>query len=136
MLPVPNYLADNQKVIDAFGYWPSFHDSPVTRFEVIGDEIFFELKAWEMTNKTDSDGYFILTKRHDIGFRFCDIISKNLEDFIPENIIDLLGFSSSEEFDKQGVFTVDLDSAMGSDLCGKFAAKLGEVTFVRPDSRN
>lgn len=131
MLEVPSYIKNYQKVIDAFGYWPDFHDSPVTRFEVVDDMIYLEAKAWETTDQIDDRGYLVLTKIHIIEFRFDAIISKELDSFQPDNIFDRLGFSTEEEFSKLGVFTVDLDSAMGGDLCGKFMAERGEVTFVK-----
>jgi hypothetical protein len=136
MLPVPTYLKNYQSVLDAFGYWPSFHDSPVTRFEVSDDTIHLELRAWEMTNQTDKNGYFIQTKHHEIGFRFKQIVSTSIDNFLPDNMFDLLGFTPLEDFERDRFFTVDLDSVLGSDLCGEFCAKVGEVTFSKPYSPN
>lgn len=132
MQRVPRYLKGFQTIIDAYGYWPTFHDSPVFLFQADSDIIILEVEAWEMTSEVDDRGYFVLTKQHEIGFRFSDIMASELTDFIPENILSELVFSTEEEYLMQGFFSVELDSAMGSDLCGRFQAKSGEVTFIRP----
>jgi hypothetical protein len=131
MQRVPRYLKNFQTVIDAYGYWPTFHDSPVFRFQVDSDIIILEVEAWEMTSEVDDRGFFILTKKHQIGFRFSDITAPELSDFIPENILSELIFSTEEEYLTDGYFCVELESAIGSDLCGRFRAKSGEVTFIR-----
>ena len=84
-----------------------------------------------MTDEVDDQGYFKLIKRHTVGFEFTDIVSTDLEQFIPENILFELEFSTEEERQGQGFFRVALDSAMGSDLCGAFRARAGSVSFVR-----
>ncbi len=132
MIETPTYLRNFERVVDAYGYWPSFHDSPVLRFSHDNNSIELEVEAWEMTSETDHEGYFKLVKKHRIGFRFSDVTSAELDDFIPDNILFGLGFSSIAERDSNGHFFVDLDSAMGGDLCGRFTAESGEVIEVTP----
>lgn len=129
---VPSYLAGHASVVAAFGYWPSFHDAPVLHFNQTSAFIELSIETWEMSSEVDPHGYFVLTKRHQIGFRFSEIVTTELSAFIPENILSELSFSSLADFDANGQFLVKLDSAMGSDLEGAFTAKNGEVTFVRP----
>jgi hypothetical protein len=130
MQQVPRYIRNFQSVIDAFGYWPSFHDSPVLRFHADSKSIELEVEAWEMTSELDERGYFRRHKKHHIGFRFSGLVSTELADFIPDNILFELAFSSNEDCRSQGFFRVELDSAMGSDLCGQFSATEGEITFI------
>jgi len=132
MPSAPTYLQNFQSVIDAFGYWPDFHDAPVLGFRVAPNLIELEIEGWEMTNEVDAQGFYILTKRHVIGFEFREIVSTELEQFIPENILFELSFSTEDFQRSHSCFTVGLDSAMGSDLCGQFTAKLGAVSYVRP----
>lgn len=132
MRETPSYISGFESVVAAFGYWPSFHDSPVLTFKRTSEFVELQVEAWEMTSEVDSRGYFVLTKRHEIGFRFAGISSAELDDFIPDNILFELGFSPVAHFQSTGQFQVDLDSAMGGDLCGRFTATSGEVTFVRP----
>ncbi len=132
MLTIPTYLKDHQAVIDAFGYWPSFHDAPVRDWRLSADSAFLELETWEMTSEVDDKGYFVLTKRHFIGFEFADFVTTDFRSFGSDNILFELGFSSAEDFKSTGSFSVELDSAMGSDRCGSFRARSGAVQFVRP----
>jgi hypothetical protein len=136
MIEPPNYIAGFEKVVAAFGYWPGFHDAPVFSFEFNDDHIDLQLEAWEATPEVDANGFFVLAKQHEIGFRFSRIVSASLDDFIAGNILFGLTFSSASDFALKGSFDVELDSAMGSDMCGKFTACCGEITFVRPTSKS
>lgn len=131
MREAPNYISGFESVVAAFGYWPSFHDSPVLKFSRTTEFVELQVEAWEMTSEVDSRGYFVLIKRHEIGFRFAGISSAELDDFTPDNILFELGFSPIAHFQSTGQFHVNLDSAMGGDLCGRFAATSGAVTFIR-----
>ena len=87
MSSVPTYLRNHQAVIDAFGYWPEFHDSPVLSFRADAESIILELEAWEMTDEVDAQGYFKLTKRHAVGLEFHDIVSIDLEQFAQRHLL-------------------------------------------------
>ena len=45
MPSVPTYLRNHQAVINAFGYWPDFHDSPVLSFRADAESIILGLAA-------------------------------------------------------------------------------------------
>ncbi|MDB6067867.1 MAG: hypothetical protein JWR26_4075 [Pedosphaera sp.] len=133
MIPAPTYLRNNEAVIKAFGYWPSFHDAPVLDFRYskeAGGEAAFTLHGWKMTGVVDDRGYHEMSKHHLVRFSFRDISDEDLSSFIPENILFDLGFSGQEEFAAAGKFKVDLNSAMGSDVGGSFFARTGEVLDV------
>ncbi len=93
------------------------------------------LHGWETTPEVDERGYFKLSKHHLVRFAFHGISDADLDHFICGNILFQLGFSSPEEFAAAGRFSVDLDSAMGGDLCGSFSAAAGEVLEVTPCDR-
>lgn len=131
---MPNFLGNADAVIAAFGYWPIFHDAPVLRWEVGDDCIELDLETWEMTSETDERGSIILTKKHQIGFRFTGITHPYLDDFTADNILFSLQFVQTQPASSESSFTVELDSAMGCDRDGRFTAQHGEVTFVRPCS--
>ena len=130
----PTYLRNHEAVTRVFGYWPSFHDSPVLSFQRQPDQatIEFGLHVFESSGKSDAKGYHILQKHHIVRFLFTGITHTDLEHLIPENILFDLGFSPTSEFEAAGHFTVTLDSAMGSDLCGSFVATSGDVISVLP----
>ncbi len=136
MTPAPPYLRNTEAVVKAFGYWPSFHDAPVVAFHYDRGghrAVEFTLHGWEITPEVDERGFFKLTKHHLVQFAFREISDADLERFTSMgNILLGLGFSTPEEFEASGKFRVDLDSAMGRDLCGSFFARIGEVVAVAP----
>ncbi len=70
------------------------------------DSIFLEVEVWEMSDGTDTQGFLKLTKRHIVEFEFHDIVSTDLEQFTPENILFELEFSSNQQRQEQGFFKV------------------------------
>ena len=136
MTPTPPYLQNTGPVAKAFGYWPRFHDAPVVAFHYDrGGQgaVEFTLHGWEMTKDVDEWGFFKLIKHHLVRFAFHGITDPDLDGFTSMgNILFGLGFSSAEEFAPTGKLSVNLDSAMGGDLCGSFSARSGEVLEIVP----
>ncbi len=87
-----------------------------------------------MGSEVDSSGYFILSKRHEIEFSFSGIAFTELDGFLAGNILYELAFSPAALYQSEGQFQVELDSAMGGELSGKFSARSGGVAFIRPVS--
>ena len=135
MIPTPTYLRNTEAVLEAFGYWPSFHDARVVHFRYSDagpGTVDLTLHASEMTSEVDGRGYFRLTKHHLVQFAFHGLSEVDLERFLADNILYELRFSSPEDFATSAKFRVDLESAMGSELNGSFSARTGEVGEVRP----
>ena len=119
-------------VVEKFGYWPRFHDSPVVEFKYDPEgegKVELALICWEMTSEVDNRGYFKLSKKHRIRFLFKGITAANLGQFSPDNILYELGFPDAD-ISETGSFKVELDSAMGGELCGDFRARQGEVVEI------
>ena len=140
MISAPTYLENYRAVVDAFGYWPSFHDAPVLEFvlsEDRGRRIELMLHGWEMTREVDEAGFYKTIKHHRVRFAFTGVFEENLEDFATESILDALVFSPVGDFERTGAFSVLLDSALGCDVSGSFSATAGvvmEVAAGAPDS--
>jgi hypothetical protein len=135
MTPVPSYLRNHDAVIKAFGYWPSFHDAPVIAFHYAQEptsEVDLTLHTWEMTPEVDARGYFKLIKHHLVRFTFGVISDTDFDQFLPNNVLFGLKFSTPAEFQAAAKFRVSLDSAMDGDLSGSFSARTGEVLEVTP----
>ena len=49
----------SSKIENWFGYFPSFHDWNIATLKFAEDKCVVEFDAFHMTNKTNSDGYFI-----------------------------------------------------------------------------
>ena len=133
MIPAPAYLQGAERVLRAFGYWPSFHDASLCEFvhatEGAGS-IELALHVFEMTCELDDAGYFRLKKHHLVRFRFNGISDAAIDRMIAENVLFELGFSRVVAPGDR--FKVTLDSAMGSDCGGHFYATAGEVVEVTP----
>ena len=133
MNQAPLYLENSASLVMAFGYWPWFHDANVKLFaysEKEDGEIRLTMHGWEMSGEIDEYGHIRLSKHHLVRFVFLGITDPDLSQFIPQNILFHLGFSSPEQFADEGRFKVDLDSALGGDLCGSFYARSGSVIEV------
>lgn len=131
----PSYLRSYEAVVRAFGLWPDFHDAPVLAFKYTeggAGVVELALLVWETTGLLDRRGYLILAKRHLVRFAFRGITDADLSQFIPANILFGLGLSNPEEVDVTDKFEVTLDSAIGSEFCGSFVARTGEVLEVSP----
>lgn len=77
MLRTPKYVQGAGLVLDAYGYWPSFHDARLVGVQVDGTgagAVMLTIHAFEMTSETDERGYFRLVKHHAIRFRFDDVV--------------------------------------------------------------
>src|SRR5437016_1927358 len=113
MTLTPAYLGNTEAVVKAFGYWPSFHDAPVVSFQYSEGSpgtVELTLHGWEMTSELDAQGYYKLIKHHLVRFTFHEISDADLRQFVPENLLFGLSFSSPAEFEAAGRFTVSLDS--------------------------
>jgi hypothetical protein len=129
-------LQNQNSVVDAFGYWPSFHDGEILSFSMTRPfnaelgyceaRVEFAIHCWEMTSKVDDQGHFVLTKHHLVKLRFDGVAECQLDGFNHQNAI--LGLEISKNKENSCMITVDIDPAYG--LGGRFVASRGEVVSV------
>ncbi|MEN9361684.1 MAG: hypothetical protein RL095_3219 [Verrucomicrobiota bacterium] len=137
MTPTPTHLQNTQAVVDAFGYWPSFHDAPLFDVAMEGDELRFTVHGFVMTNEIDERGYYRLIKHHLVRFRFCGVRDNSLPLDGSESLrvvggSDILMSLEIGQPDVSGEFAVICESAIGGDLGGSFCARSGEILSVLP----
>jgi hypothetical protein len=138
-------IENYEVVIDAFGYWPSFHDAEIhwLKLERLTESyqgyfcpnIEFAIHCWEMTSETTEDGYFKLQKLHLVHFKFEDIYDMELDGFNHQNA--LLGLNiSAEQIAETGniPIKIELDPAYG--LGGEFKAHKGTISGISPCCKN
>ena len=141
MITSPTYLKNYEAVMDAFGYWPSFHDGEVRSLLMDRNQILFgkianariELKihGWEMTGEVNEKGYFKLIKHHIVHFEFSDVREVKLADFNHQNAVFGLDFTElANDVAGNSSFKVTLNPANGLD--GEFVAMSGRVVSVMP----
>jgi len=102
---------------DWFGYWPSFHDAEIMRLDLNrhGSSTLF-VHTWEMTDKIDGEGFYVLDKHVVVEFMLEDVSGLNLTGFNFQNVIFELSIEKKEEG-----FLLDLAPCYG--LAGTIEAK-------------
>ncbi len=131
----------NKLVVDAFGYWPDFHDAEIHWLRLDRSRETYEgyfspcielcIHAFEMTSEKDEKGYFKLIKHHLIHFRFNDVYDVELDGFNNQNAISELQINPFLKSDSgQPAFEVVIHPAYG--LGGEFKALSAEVLSVLP----
>jgi hypothetical protein len=129
-MDVPTYILNHQAVVDLYGQWPMFHDATVSNYVAPTQEsqsLAITVHTWQMTDKVDANGYFVLEKHALVSFRFDAIFDVEMAAFDADNI--LFGIKLSPSSDSSS-FRVVLDSVM--DKSGSFSARRGEVVSVIP----
>jgi len=93
------WVDGSDKLTGRFGYWPSFHDAEVLRFElkrgrIAPAENVWEMPEatvvmhlWEMTDRTDEAGFLVLQKQTLATFRFSGIDRLQLNGFNHRNAV-------------------------------------------------
>jgi Immunity protein 50 len=136
--PTPTYLRNYESVLSAFGYWPSFHDSPLQWMQLSSAPtaaLEMVIHTGEMTPKPDEHGYHSWLKNHLVAFRFTGVRDLEFQQFnIPNTLIEMT-FSPPSEFESSGRFTVHPISVMGGDCFARFSAAAGEVLSVKPSDK-
>lgn len=105
-------------VTERFGHWPSFHDAEVTWFQLdrSGPTAEFVVHAFEMTDKIDDRGYFILEKHCLVRFRCDRLESTTLGGFNQQNALFGIDFKRiSENGQAEDQCDVTLEASCGLD---------------------
>lgn len=132
-------------VVDAFGFWPSFHDAEVCWLRLDrmkdcpgicnGSAVEFEIHFWKTTGEVDDDGYFRLVNHNLVHFRFEDVRDVELVGFNHQNVIFELEISEEPQTEEEmRHLKVVFSSCYG--LQGEFKALRGAVIEVTPCNKN
>jgi|SRR5215831_6751456 hypothetical protein len=102
------FIANSDQLTNIFGYWPSFHDAEIIKFDLwrgdvqpeAGRYIFpvltTQIHLWEITPEVDDRGYLILRHRTLATLRFHDVDSISMQGFNHQNAIFGLHFSTED----------------------------------------
>ena len=126
-------ITDSSKVIEAFGYFPTFHDGEVIEIRLDRNttpkkdyptvSVIFVLHGWEMTSTITSSGHYEPTKHHLITFQFDHVDAVDLRFFNHQNVISELTIESIDPVTDHALLEVDFGSCHG--LEGGFRAISG-----------
>jgi hypothetical protein len=119
-MPLPSDLSEiagAQELHDWFGYWPTFHDAEIVSLHLNRrSPSSMLIHTWEMTNKVDERGFYVMEKHAVVEFIFEDISELELGGFSHQNVIFGLNLDR-----KDAGFLLRLDPCYG--LAGTIEAK-------------
>lgn len=130
-------VGGHEKLIEIFGYWPSFHDAEVlslTREQTTNDEghrgfaIQMVLHTWETNGLVNEKGQFQTQKHTQVTIRLDDCADDELKDFTYQNVVFELRFLLTPEAKRP--LLVEMDSSCG--LFGTVQCIRAEVIKVAP----
>ena len=132
MAVIESLIAGSEKLTEIFGNWPSFHDAEVLdlrldRGDIQTDKSVYEFPAltlkihvWELTNKTNSEGYLILLHHTLATLKFCDVADFQMQGFNHQNALMELVLKSEERTEGPSpYFAVKLEPAFGIEASFK-----------------
>jgi len=97
-------IRDSNKITDAFGYWPSFHDAEIHSFclsvadgqpwltDSDSPVLDLHVHVFEMTKEVNAEGYFVLAKHTLAHLRFRNVEGLSISHFSYQNSIFELVF--------------------------------------------
>ena len=118
-----------KSLVEAMGYWPSFHDANVMEASRSGDCFTVTVHLFAMTDQVDSAGYYVLEKHHLVTIVMRGVERNSLPPDYSGDCLDLLTFQSTE-----GLLQVDFGSHMDQD--GTIVCSEAEIASVIPCSSN
>lgn len=102
----PTYICNTEKVTDALGYWPSFHDAEVISFSAAraapgqggktSARLCVNVCQYKEVGVGTADYEIVCCKSVLIEFLFTDLKFLSLEDFNHQNVINSIKFSRLE----------------------------------------
>ncbi|HSS96439.1 MAG TPA: Imm50 family immunity protein [Terriglobales bacterium] len=109
---------------DWFGYWPTFHDAVILKFQINQEsKSFLVIHAWEMTKEVDAHGYYKLTKHVVVDFILQKIQKVEVMDLFDRGIIFSLAIKKINN-----TFNFDISSSYG--LNGTIEAEDVEIRMT------
>src|SRR6266571_6217124 len=112
-----NVIVGAQDLHDWFGYWPRFHDAEIVSLHLNrrGPSSLL-IHTWEMTNKVEERGFYVLEKHVLVEFVLEDILELELGGFSNQNVVFGLDLKK-----KDAGFVCTLDPCYG--LAGTIEAE-------------
>jgi hypothetical protein len=79
-------------LVNAMGYWPSFHDAEVAEVSRTSDSCTVSIHVFENTDQIDSAGYFVLRNHHLVELCMSGVQANSLPSTYTGDVLDRLGF--------------------------------------------
>ncbi len=135
-------VANAQRLEEAFGSWPSFHDAEVLtmrldRSGAVGPTLDAQVYVFEMTSEVDAAGFFVLKNQVVVSLRFSNVALERLRWFNEQNALSELFIDEIPDESNEGrTLAVRFESSYGVEAsfrCG--AIEVLEVEPYRPEKQ-
>jgi len=103
-------VTNGEQLVAAMGYWPSFHDANVIEVCRASNSFFAKIHVFEMTDRVDTEGYFVLQKHHLVTFAFHGVRRNSLPADYATDCLEELVFAKAGDN-----VQVNFESVMGQD---------------------
>ena len=120
-------VKNGKSLVEAMGFWPSFHDANVMEASRDGDSFSVTVHLFAMTDQVDSAGYYVLEKHHLVTIVMGGVASNSLPSDYSGDCLDRLSFQRIG-----GHLQVDFSSHMNQD--GTVVCTEAEIVSVIPCS--
>lgn len=126
----PVSILHAERLLDAFGYWPSFHDAEVHQVVLdrggagVRPSVMLRVHVFDSNGVVDQHGFFKVRVSVLATLRFTDVTDVELRDFGVQNVLDELLLEQQVD----GRIAVELTTNFG--LSGAFTCAAMEVAEV------
>ena len=141
-MPAPEHIIGSEKVIEALGYWPTFHDAEVISFSVeralpfkagyTVARLAVHVSQYESVGEGTAQYELALRKSVVVRFLFQGACSLELSDFNHQNVIDSISVSTvaTEDHASLSVVVEPIWGFGGSLRCSSVEVEALEVLRV------
>jgi len=85
---IESNIAGAKRLIDWFGYWPSFHDAEIIEIHLTREgRSWLKIHTWHTSDEVDSQNHFATDKDVVVRIELQDIQELELSDFSHQNVI-------------------------------------------------
>ena len=140
---VETFIKGSEKLLQTFGYWPSFHDAEIINLHLWRGNVdpernlyqfpvlTLDVHHWELTKEVDEKGYMVLQHHTRTTLTFSDVQAVELNGFNHQNAISSLYIKRLERAEMPSpYFSVEVQAAFG--LAASFTCLSVEVTNATP----
>ena len=120
-------VKSGKSLVEAMGYWPSFHDANVMEASRDGDTFSVTVHLFAMTDQVDAAGYYVLEKHHLVTIVMRGVESNSLPSDYSSDCLDGLTFQ------RTGVL-LQIDFGSHMDQGGTIVCSEAEIASVIPCS--
>jgi Immunity protein 50 len=86
------------ELVEWFGYWPSFHDSEVTRVHLNrSGPSYLDVHTFRMTSELTASGHYVCDKHVIVTFEMEGLLDVNLQDFNDQNVVSGIGLKPADD---------------------------------------